>query len=149
MPYKNALEFYCKIKEIYNVEYSNFFDYFEHTWLDPEEEDKSTYPFGLWKYEGKIDLESSRSELISKKCFEDYVFLSNNACESLNHLINSLIDINHNVSISRFEIILKTLFIRMDSIDNQNQNLEHIERKRQFSDVLMDLLKCGYGKKRV
>ena len=79
MPYKNALEFYCKIKEIYNVEYSNFFDYFEHTWLDPEEEDKSTYPFGLWKYEGKIDLESSRSELISKKCFEDYVFLSNNA----------------------------------------------------------------------
>ena len=24
MPYKNALEFYCKIKEIYNVEYSNF-----------------------------------------------------------------------------------------------------------------------------
>ena len=47
MPYKNALEFYCKIKEIYNVEYSNFFDYFEHTWLDPEEEDKSINPFGL------------------------------------------------------------------------------------------------------
>ena len=36
----------------------------------------------------------------------------------------------------------------MDSIDNQNQNLEHIERKRLFSDVLMDFLKCGYGKKK-
>ena len=45
MPYKNALEFYFKIKEISNVEYSNFFDYFEQTWLDPEEEDNSIYPF--------------------------------------------------------------------------------------------------------
>ena len=31
MPYKNAVEFYCKIKEKYNIEYSNFFDYFEQT----------------------------------------------------------------------------------------------------------------------
>ena len=77
--YKNASEFYCKIKEKYKVEYSNFFDYFEQTWLDLEDEDKSIYPFGLWKYEGKINLESSRSELISKKSFGDYIFLSNNA----------------------------------------------------------------------
>ena len=47
------------------MEYSNFFDYFEHTWLDPEDEDKSKYPFDIWKYEGKIDLKSIRSELIS------------------------------------------------------------------------------------
>ena len=63
---------------------------------------------------------------------EDYVFLSNNACDSLNHLINSLIAINHNVSVSRFEIVLKTLFVRMNTIDNQNQNLENIERKTIF-----------------
>ena len=79
---------------------------------------------------------------------EDYIFLSNNACESLNHLINSLIAINQNVSITRFEIILKTLFIRMEAIDNQNQDLQQIERKRQFPDLLMDLIKLGYEKKR-
>ena len=68
MSYKNATEFYCKIKEEYKEVYCIFFDYFEQTWLDPDDEDKSRYPFCLWKYEGKIDLESSRSELlISKK----------------------------------------------------------------------------------
>ena len=51
--------------------------------------------------------------------------------------------------ISRFEVILKTLFIRMEAIYNHNQDLEHIERKRQFSVLLMDLIKLGYGKKKV
>ena len=83
-----------------------------------------------WKYEEKVDLESSRTELLSKKCFEDYVFLSNNACESLNHLINSLIAINHNVTISRFEIILKTLFIRIDSIDNIKSKFRAYRKKK-------------------
>ena len=78
---------------------------------------------------------------------EDYIFLSNNACESLNHLINSLIAINQNVNISRFAVILKTLFIRMGAVDNQNQDVEHIEIKRQFSDLLLDLIKLGNGKK--
>ena len=55
---------------------------------------------------------------------EDYIFLSNNICESLNHLINSLIEINQNASISRFETIRKTLFIRMEAVDNQNQDLD-------------------------
>ena len=148
MTYKNAKDFYDKIKDSYNTDYSTFFDYFEQTWLDPEEENKSIYPFRLWKYEGKINLNTNRSELISQKSLEDYIFLSNNACESLNHLINSLIAINQNVSITRFEIILKTLFIRMEAIDNQNQDLQQIERKRQFSDLLMDLIKLGYGKKK-
>ena len=51
--------------------------------------------------------------------------------------------------ISRFEVILKTLFIRMEAIYNHNQDLEHIERKRQFSVLLMDLIKLSYGKKKV
>ena len=146
MSYKNAKDFYDNIKDSYNTDYSTFFDYFEQTWFVPEEENKSIYPFGLWKYEGKINLNTNRSELISQKSLEDYIFLSNNACVSLNHLINSLIAINQNVSISRFEVILKTLFIRMEAVDNQNQDLEHIERKRQFSALLMDLIKLGSKK---
>ena len=54
MSYKNAKDFYDKIKDSYNTDYSTFFDYFEQTWFDPEEENKSIYPFGLWKYEGKL-----------------------------------------------------------------------------------------------
>ena len=113
MAYKNVKNFYNKIKDFYNTDYSTFFDYFEQIWFYPEEENKSIYPFGLWKYEGKINLNTNRLELISQKSLEDYIFLSNNACESLNHLINSLIAINQNVSITRFEIILKTLWVRM------------------------------------
>ena len=78
---------------------------------------------------------------------ENYVFLLNNAYESLNYLINSLIVIYHNFSVSRFEIIIKTFFIKMDAINSQNQNLDYLERKRQLSDIIMDLIKCGYGKK--
>ena len=80
-------------------------------------------------------LHTNRSELISQKSLEDYRFLSNKVCESLNHLINSLIAINQNVSISRFEIIIKTIFFRMEAVDNQKQDLEHIKRKRQFSEL--------------
>ena len=61
-------------------------------------------------------LDSSRTELISKKSLEDYVFLSNNACDSLNHLINSLIAINHNVSASRFGLLIDILFCNKTQI---------------------------------
>ena len=46
-------------------------------------------------------MEINRVQLISERKLNDYVFLSNNACESLNHLINSLIAVNNNVSIKR------------------------------------------------
>lgn len=67
MAYINAIEFYKKIKDSYKTDFVNFFEYFEDTWLNKEDESKSKYPFSLWKYEGKTDLESSRAELISKK----------------------------------------------------------------------------------
>ena len=54
MSYKNAKDFYDNIKDSYNTDYSTFFDYFEQTWFVPEEENKSIYPFGLQKYEGKL-----------------------------------------------------------------------------------------------
>ena len=95
------------------------------------------------------NLIESRTELISKKKWEQYVFLSNNTCESLNYLINSFIAINNNVSITRFEIIIKTLFVRLDVSNSlKDQNLEHIERKCQLSDLLIELIKKGYGCKK-
>ena len=146
MQYDKSKEFYIKIKNEYNQDYADFFNYFENTWLSLNDNNKSRYEFSLWSYADKIDIKKSRSQLISEKNLQDYVFLSNNACESLNHLINSLIAVNNNVSLTRFEIILKTLFIRMELRNNQNnQNLEHIERKQQLSDLLLYLVKNGYG----
>ena len=68
----------------------------------------------------------------------------------VNHLINSFIAINNKVSITRFEIIIKTLFVRLVVSNSlKDQNLEHIERKCQLSDLLLiELIKKGYGCKK-
>lgn len=144
MNHDKAKEFYKEMKNEYDNEIESFFDYFEDTWLSTEEGKETKYDFSLWSYDGKFSFDESRTELISKQKFEKYVFLSNNSYESLNHLINSFIAINKKVSITRFEIIIKTLF--GNSI--KDQNLEHIERKYQLSDLLFELIKKGYGFKK-
>ena len=109
-----------------------FFKYFEDTWFSLDEEKEEIYQFSLWSYYGKFDMEIKRVLLISERKLNDYVFLSNNVCESLNNLINSLIAVNNKVSIKRLEIILKTLFIRL-KFQKDNDGI-HIERKQQLSD---------------
>ena len=52
-------------------------------------------------------------KLIDPDRLKDKVFYSNNCFESINHLINSYVDVNNKIGITRFEIILKTLFIRL------------------------------------
>lgn len=149
MNHDKALEFYKEIKNEYNNEFESFFEYFEDTWFSIEEGKDTRYDFSLWSYDGKFKFDESRRELISKKNLEKYVFLSNNACESLNHLINSFIAINNKVSITRFEIIIKTLFVRLDVSNSlKDQNVEHIDRKCQLSDLLFELIKKGYGCKK-
>ena len=144
MNLKDAKAFYLNIKNVYNDDYESFFNYFEDTWFSLDDEKEERYNFSLWSYNGKFDIQKSRTQLISERKLDEYVFLSINACESLNHLINSLIAVNNNVSvITRNEIILKTLFIRMEV--QKEQNNHHIERKQQLSDLLLELIKKGYG----
>jgi len=52
--------------------------------------------------------------LISDCLLEEYIFITNNCCESLNDLMNDFIQINARVDIDRFETIIKTLFIRLE-----------------------------------
>lgn len=140
-----ALEFYKKIKNEYNKDYEAFFEYFGDMWFNIEEDKDTRYDFSYWSYDAKFNFDESWTELISKKKLEQYVFLSNNTYESLNHLINSFIAINNKVSITRFEIIIKTLFVRLNVSNSlKDQNLEHIERKYQLSDLLIELIKKGY-----
>ena len=65
----------------------------------------------------------SITELIAQKNFKEYVF-SNNCFKSLNHLINSLIAVNNNVSITRFELILKILFVRMEYKNSEDSQID-------------------------
>ena len=146
MPLNSAINFYKKIKSEYDNVYKDFFVYFEITLLTLELNTKSKYDFNLWSYDGKFNAEKTRTQLIAEKKFKEYVFFSNNACESLNHLINSLIAVNNNVSLTRFELIIKTLFIRMEYKNNEgDQNEKNIERKQQLSDILIELIKLGFG----
>ena len=50
------------------------------------------FNFSLWSYKGKFEFNNSRNNnLISKGSLDEYIFLSNNCCESVNNLINNFI----------------------------------------------------------
>ena len=70
------------------------------------------------------------------------VFYSNNCVESINHLINSYIDVNNNIGIKRFDNILKTLFIRLNSKNNRNNNDNKMVIKFKLSDILLESMIC-------
>ena len=70
------------------------------------------------------------------------VFYSNNCVESINHLINSYIDVNNNIGIKRFDTILKTLFIRLNSKNNRNNNDNKMMIKFKLSDILLESMIC-------
>ena len=50
------------------------------------------------------------------------------------------------INIKRFEIILKTLFKRLEFQKDNDGN--HLEKKQQLSDILLELIKQGYGAKK-
>ena len=148
MDYSNAIKFYNKIRDTYkeNSEYDEFFDYFEKNWLSLRGKDKSVYKFSLWSYFEKFDLDGNSKRLMSDSNLEDKDFFPDNCWESLNHLINSYIAVNNKVSFSRFEEILKNLFIRMECGHSRDlQANERINIKRKMSDVILDLIKAKVG----
>ena len=103
MEINNARIFYNKIKEFYNEDYfQEFYDYFENTWLSENENINTKFDTEIWFYYGKCNFKGSRKYLINDDKFHEYVAFSNNACESINHLINSYIQTNIKVSIDRF-----------------------------------------------
>ena len=85
-----------------------------------------------------------------KKFIKGKLYLSNNCCESLNHLINNIIDINSNVSITKFIEIIKILFLRINiNREKKNQKKEQISITHNLSDTLLLLNKYGIGKKKI
>jgi len=66
--------------------------------------------------------------------------------ESFNHLISSYLEKNTRVSISKFEEIIKFIFIRFTSNNKSDINSNKYEEKCLVSDLLRELIELGYGK---
>ena len=149
MNLEKAREFYLLVKAHFNQdEFNKFYDYFELTWLILEEKDDVKFNFNIWSYFNKFDFINSRNKktLISDSLLEEYIFISNNCCESLNNLMNNFVEINAKVDIDRFETIIKALFIRLEcNRSNINQRTIRIILKQLLSDVLLDIIILVFG----
>ena len=68
-----AIEFYDTIKTTYYEEqFSEFFDYFETTWLNPNKDIKTKFEFDIWSYYGKFDFKNQRKKyLISEEALDE------------------------------------------------------------------------------
>ena len=98
-------------------------------------------------YSGKFNFTGTKKELIKSGDLKKYILFSNNAVESFNHIMNQCLDSNSRVSISKFEEILKYIFIRMNSNTDKNDNLkEAYTEKTLISDLLREIISLGYGK---
>ena len=58
-----AREFYLLVKAHFNQdEFNKFYDYFELTWLNLEENDYAKFNFNIWSYFNKFDFKNSRNK---------------------------------------------------------------------------------------
>ena len=77
--------FYLLVKNHFIREkFKLFFDYFEKTWLNLEDNDDVKFNFDVWSYYNKFDFKTSKKikTLISEKLLEEYIFITNNCYES-------------------------------------------------------------------
>ena len=68
MPIKQAREFYLKIKEYFDEGiFENFYNYFERTWLNIDENETVKFDFNLWTYYEKFDFKKERNKFFISK----------------------------------------------------------------------------------
>ena len=149
MEKENAIKYYKLIKEYFSdsdEKYNNFYEYFEETWLALDSNIKPKFDFDLWAYINKFSFKGNKTKLISEDKLEEYVFFTNNATESFNNLINSCLSNNSKTSFTKFEEIIKFIFIRMEGeMEDENKNKGY-EEKTLVSDILRELINLGFGK---
>ena len=65
MPINQVREFYIKIKEYFDEEiFENFYNYFERTWLNIDENETVKFDFNLWSYYDKLDFKKERNNFL-------------------------------------------------------------------------------------
>ena len=107
-----------------HLEVNKLIDYFEHTWFSiNNSENASIYEFSIWNYSSKFKFKGTKTLLFKEGEIDKYIFFSNNAVESFNHLINQCLDNNTKVSISKFEEILNSYLSDLLQITNLKKTL--------------------------
>ena len=103
---------------------------------------KAEYPLEIWGYFDKLEFKESRRSLIKRNELDKYIGFSNNACESINSYLRSLIPINQKVSLNFFVKIIQKLFLKFECKRTRNEiNQEnHIIIQRLFTDNLLDII---------
>lgn len=153
MKEKEAVEFYKKIKDIppSNIEeYKIFIEYFEKTYLSLDDKEKYKFEFSLQNYTNKIKIEGNKNISFKENNFKNNFNFNNNCCENLNHLINEILDVNNNVSMTKFSEVIKFLFIRFNVIrEKANQRSEQIKVSHKLSDNSLAIANYGIGKTKV
>ena len=97
---------------------------------------KPKYPFELWGYCNKIEVVNSEQMAFQYETFEKYIGFTNNACESINSYIKSLIPINQKISLSYFCNIVSKLFLKFENkrMHNELNDERPIIIKRLLTD---------------
>ena len=151
---KNMKLFYNEIKKQNKFKdefYGLFFNYMEKTWIGIEEKKNKTiryvkpeYSYEIWGYHDKIDMEDSRANNLEK-----YIGFCNNACESINSYLRTMIPLNQKLSVNYFSRIVSTLFLKFEYKRTRNEiNQErHIIIERLVTDNLLDLVNLNINNK--
>ena len=117
--------------------------YLEKNWIGYEKKTKKNikyvkpkYPFELLGYCNKIEVLNSEQMAFQYETFEKYIGFTNNACESINSYIKSLIPINQKISLSYFCNIVSKLFLKFENkrMHNELNDERPIIIKRLLTD---------------
>ena len=83
--------------------------------------------------------------MIAECNLKEYINFTYNGVESFNHLLKKFINHNNKVSYTKFEDILKYVFIRLEGT-RANNNIKGYKEKTLISEILKELIELGYGK---
>ena len=135
------------------------FNYFLNIWirhgLDMKRREKNIkyikpeYSIEILGYYDKLNFKGSRTSLLKSNELDKYIGLSNNACESINSYLSSLIPINQKTFLNFFVKIIQKLFLKFEYKRKRNEiNQEnHIIIKSLFTDNLLDIINLDFNNK--
>ena len=164
MELKEAFKYYELIKshkDLQDERFELFFKYIDNTWLGYFEKTKNKeiykkgkYPFELWNYYDKLNLNSEKEDVKSYELnledkIEKYLSFTNNNVESINSYIQSMIPFGKKLTPIIFNEIMKNLFLRYKTKRKSNEvqlNLQPMIYKRNLTDLLIDIVKIRSNK---
>ncbi len=75
-----------------------------------------------------VNLTPKEIKLLLENNLKEYVFFTNNVVESFNHCINQCLNYNKKVSYTKFEEIIKYVFIKIDGTKYNTDISGYIEK---------------------